>query len=68
MTVYAVLDADGVITNMVMWDGKTPYDPGEGLTLVPAGDGYSIGGRIENGNYVPPVSDDGIIGRELQAS
>lgn len=31
---YAVVDGDGLVTNVVEWDGETEYDPGEGLELV----------------------------------
>ena len=31
---YAVV-ADGTVVNVIVWDGVQPYDPGEGLTLVP---------------------------------
>lgn len=27
----------GYVTNIVLWDGATPYAPGTGLRLVPAG-------------------------------
>ena len=33
---YAVVnDATSLVVNVVVWDGVQPYDPGEGLTLVP---------------------------------
>ena len=31
---YAVV-ADGKVVNVIVWDGVSSYDPGEGLTLVP---------------------------------
>ena len=31
---YAVV-ADGKVVNVIVWDGVQPYDPGEGVTLVP---------------------------------
>jgi hypothetical protein len=30
---YAVIQG-GVVVNVILWDGETPYDPGEGATLV----------------------------------
>lgn len=35
---YAVIDADSRVLNVVMWDGNTDYDPGDGLDLVEYGD------------------------------
>ena len=32
---YAVIDADDLVVNTVVWDGVSEYEPGEGLTLVP---------------------------------
>ena len=32
---YAVINADGLVVNTVVWDGVSEYDPGAGLTLVP---------------------------------
>ena len=51
---YAVVDSTGIIVNMIKWDGVTPFNQGEGLSLVPSGDEFIIGGRIEDGNYFPP--------------
>ena len=31
---YAVI-ADGKVVSVVVWDGVSEYDPGDGLTLVP---------------------------------
>ena len=31
---YAVV-AGGKVVNVVVWDGVQPYDPGEGVTMVP---------------------------------
>ena len=31
---YATV-ANGECVNVIVWDGVQPYDPGEGLTLVP---------------------------------
>ena len=32
---YAVIDGDGLVTNVIVWDGVSDYSPAEGLTLVP---------------------------------
>lgn len=36
LTDYAVVDdATSLVVNVVVWDGVQPFDPGEGVTLVP---------------------------------
>ncbi|ANR79980.1 hypothetical protein BBB57_18035 [Kosakonia sacchari] len=55
---FAVVDATGNVVNMVMWDGETPFIPGDGFTLVKAGEGFIIGGRIENDKFIAPVVDN----------
>lgn len=37
MARYAVLDGDTIV-NVIEWDGKTEYDPGEGLRVMPEAD------------------------------
>jgi len=32
---YVVLDADGEVVNLVLWDGVTDWHPGEGLKAIP---------------------------------
>ena len=34
MAIYEVLNAQGAVVNTIDWDGKTPYEPPEGFTLV----------------------------------
>lgn len=31
---YALTDKSGAVVNVILWDGVTPYDPGEELTLA----------------------------------
>ncbi len=55
---YAVITSNQ-ITNVIVWDGVTSYDPGEGNTLVllstlPAGAG--IGWTKANNVWSPPPS------------
>lgn len=40
---YFVLDSTNKIINIVVWDGVTNYNPGEGLTLILVVPGYNIG-------------------------
>lgn len=32
---YAVVDGTSLVVNVIVWDGVSEYEPGEGLTLVP---------------------------------
>ena len=40
---------DNVVINVIVWDGETPYDPGEGITLVKCldivGGGFTYDGK-----------------------
>jgi hypothetical protein len=31
---YAITDNGGLVANVILWDGATPYDPGDGLDLI----------------------------------
>lgn len=57
--VYRV--SDGLVVNVIVWDGLSAYDPGEGLALdiVPAGS-FATAGWIRNtdGDYVAPVIEE----------
>lgn len=33
---YEVVNADGEVVNVIVWDGVAPFDAGEGLSLRPA--------------------------------
>lgn len=56
MARYAVLNSDNVVVNVIEWDGVTPYDPGEGLTLqfVPTVD---IGRVWDGTDFVNPEGE-----------
>ena len=32
---YALVDADGLVVSVIVWDGLQDYTPADGLTLVP---------------------------------
>lgn len=51
MARYAVTDADGNIENVVVWDGSTPWEPGEGKTKVEVPEGVPAepGGKYRKG-------------------
>lgn len=52
---YAHVNIDGLVVNVSLWDGETPYDAGEGITLVnvddtPCGPGWTV----VDGEFVAP--------------
>lgn len=54
MGVYALTDAQGVITNRIMLDDPADFTPPAGFSLVAGADAYAIGGSIVGGTYTPP--------------
>jgi len=38
---YAVIDNNNIARNFILWDGVSPYDPGEGFRLVKINSGIS---------------------------
>jgi hypothetical protein len=54
--------AKGQVMTLVVWDGKTPFDPGDGLSLQEVPDGWGVGAdgklselpRPETPPEVPP--------------
>ena len=54
---YIIIDADGLITNAVEWDGEAEWSPPEGCTAIKSEDG-SPGDSYIDGAVVPaPVSE-----------
>lgn len=47
---------DGVIENVVLWDGATPWAPPKGAELYPVEDGVvvSVGWKWDGGPVRPP--------------
>jgi hypothetical protein len=54
MGVYALIDAQGVITNRIVLDDPADFAPPDGLSLVAGAEGFAIGGSIVGGAYTPP--------------
>jgi len=54
---YAVVNADGLIINIVVWDGVTEWEPPEGTQAIRCGDNLcGIGGTYKDGVFaVPPA-------------
>lgn len=57
---YAMIE-NGIVVNIIVWDGVTPYNPGPQYTLVLVPDGafVTIGYLYDatNGFTAPPVTD-----------
>jgi hypothetical protein len=54
------LNADGFVTNVIVWDGVSPYTPTGVSQLLPCADnvGVSYGWQLVNGVWIsPPVED-----------
>jgi hypothetical protein len=55
---YAIIDATGLVTNLVLWDGETPYDVSPNILVATNADPLAqIGGSYANGVFTPaPVA------------
>ncbi len=55
---YGQVDGNGVVQQVVVWDGISPYQPQQGFTLVPIGDsGAWIGWSYVEGTFTPPLTE-----------
>lgn len=50
---YAVIDANGNIINVTLWDGVSEWSPPDGCYVVQS-DTMLIGGTYIDGIYTPP--------------
>ena len=58
---WALVDANNVVTGVIIWDGKADYTPADGLTVVAVPDGVGAGpGWTYDGTdwIAPPVEDE----------
>ena len=46
---YIIVNADGLITNIVEYDGEAEWSPGDGLTVEPVPKGAEVGGTYIGG-------------------
>lgn len=54
---YAVVNTySGMVENVVMWDGQTPYSPGEGFTVIELADDSRVqaGYHYVDGEFIAP--------------
>jgi hypothetical protein len=59
---YAIVQ-DGVVTNVVVWDGETPYNPDGELVEIPEGSTAGIDWDYIDGEFVDnrPVPEIGAL-------
>jgi hypothetical protein len=62
---YAIINSFGLVLNIVLWDGVSPFNPGGGVTLVATGGNPNaqIGGTYISGVWTPStvVAPQGIV-------
>ena len=55
---YAIVrNEDGYVINVSLWDGVTPWDPGEGYTAVKS-DVAEIGDTYKDGEFIKPPAPE----------
>lgn len=53
---YAVIDVNGLVVNVVLWDGVSEWTPGAGLRAIPnVGQQGSIGDTWNGTTFVSPT-------------
>ncbi len=57
---YLELNADGVVVNVCVWDGSTPYSPAGVAQLLPCADnlGVSFGWALIDGVWQAPIVEE----------
>lgn len=54
-SIYAVVN-DGIVTNIVLWDGESEWEPGSGIA-IPIDGPCGIGWGYDGENFVAPEQD-----------
>ncbi|NIF70202.1 hypothetical protein F3J16_08375 [Burkholderia sp. Ap-962] len=54
MNTFAIVK-DGTVTNVVVWDGVTPWDVPDGCEAVLATAGAAVGGTYDGSKFTPPA-------------
>lgn len=52
MSNYAIIGPDGIVTNVVVWDGVTPWDHDGEVVDLTGHEGAGIGWTYANGTFV----------------
>lgn len=50
---YAIVDETGLVVNVTVWDGISPWEPPAGHAAVPLTEG-GIGWTFVDGTFLPP--------------
>ena len=58
MARYALLDAEGVVENVIEWDGVSDWSAPDGLTVLEADERVSVGWALQAGAWVGPGEDE----------
>lgn len=48
------LISNGVVINMIVWDGEATWSPGPGLEAVPATEGVQVGWTWDGEGFAAP--------------
>lgn len=58
MKKYAVIDPNGVVNNVILWDEASSWQPPEGHSIVKVEELFcDIGWKYENGEFVKPPEE-----------
>ncbi|REG57758.1 hypothetical protein B0G80_0392 [Paraburkholderia sp. BL6669N2] len=57
MSTYAIVE-NGIVVNVILWDGNPEWSPPEGTiaNLLPSGSSVSTGFTFDGTNYAAPTS------------
>jgi len=57
---YALINADGLVVNAIVWDGQTDYTAPDGLAVVaiPDGVGAGPGWTYDGANWIAPPPEE----------
>lgn len=57
MNNYAVVDENGLVDNIIAWDGTTSFNPGDEFVMVQIEDGIicHLGYTYDGTNFNPPI-------------
>jgi len=55
---YGLVDADGLVVNVVEWDGEAAWTAPEGLNAVEVDEAVSIGWRQVVGGWIGPAEGE----------
>ena len=57
---YALVNADGLVVNAIVWDGQTDYNAPDGLTVVAISDDVRAGPSwtYDGTDWIAPPAED----------